>query len=199
MTATTFDALGAGTDSDPHLLCTTAQLLDLMQRSAAWTRSFRLGMDLDLAGNGRPIGTLAMPFTGVFDGDGHVIRGFTYVDPTVEGVGLFAAVHGVRAEVRDLRVLDATATGKRFVGALAGVLTGGAMISNCGSTGTVASAEGYVGGLVGLAGAEWVTASIGMAVISASWSSATVGQFMGDASATSAVSPCASTPMRRAR
>ena len=52
---------------------------------------YALGNDIDLStiANWEPIGTLANPFTGALDGNGHTISNLTINRPTEDNVGLF--------------------------------------------------------------------------------------------------------------
>ena len=88
---------------------------------------------------------VALPFQGVFEGNGHTIAGL-YVDVGRYHVGLFSIVgHG--SEVRNVGVVSAVVIGGVEVGALVGRLNG--VVRNNFATGIV-SGDGTVGGLVGL-------------------------------------------------
>jgi|GEM_PF-6803693 len=72
---------GAGTPSDPYLICSGAHLKHLSVTPSLWSASFQLGSDIDAATVGKPIGqrsydapTAAQPFTGSFDGAGYKIN-----------------------------------------------------------------------------------------------------------------------------
>ncbi len=87
-------------------------------------------------------------FTGVFDGDGHVISGLYVNRPAGNGVGLLGnASHG--ATVRNLTVVNAYVLGSYFVGGIVGA-TYNATISDCVFHGTVmGTGDQYVGGITG--------------------------------------------------
>ncbi len=188
---TLYDSVGTGTPSDPFILCSVAQLLDLMRPASAggWSSSFRLESDIDLTGYDqataeavRPIGDATVPFSGVFDGGGHTISALHYEGPSVDYVGLFGRVEGPRALVRDLRVTNAVIAGSNYVGGLVGWLAGGATVMGCSTSGSVAAANEYAGGLVGVGGQRWSESGSTLAVITTSSSSATVhagGSFAG--------------------
>lgn len=166
--ATTYDASGAGTVASPYVLCTPAQVLDLMATPAAWDRNFRVGVDIDLAGydesNGvTPIGvwngdlSTSTPFRGVFNGGGYTIRNFSYRDQTAtnQGTGFFGYVQGpgqVRnLNLADVNVISESTAPSNYAAALVGFASRGAMILGCSVSGTVTGPDGgHVAGLVGM-------------------------------------------------
>jgi filamentous hemagglutinin family protein len=118
-----------------------------------------------------PVGaTVAAPFTGVLDGQGHAVFNLTITDTTavpqtIDGassngvVGLFGVV-GAGGLIQNINLSNAQVTGAdgMFVGALAGVLSGS--VINASASGAVASGAGdtdpsaapaIAGGLVGAA------------------------------------------------
>ncbi len=97
-----------------------------------------------------PIGNLAAPFVGSFDGGGHVVSELTINRPTAETVGLFGYV-GPGGVLTNVGIVDASITGGTFaVGTLAGWVRGGS-VSRCSTTGSVASTDQGInaGGLLG--------------------------------------------------
>ncbi|MFA5203320.1 MAG: GLUG motif-containing protein [Lentisphaeria bacterium] len=92
-----------------------------------------------------PIGTTETPFTGVFDGNGHVIRNLTINRPQEELVGLFGTV-GKGGKLCNLALENDVVTGVKYVGALIGHNDG--MVNQCCAAGTV-NGEVAAGGLVG--------------------------------------------------
>ena len=85
------------------------------------------------------------PFTGSFDGQGHVIRDLFINRSDEYCVGLFSWV-GERGVIKDLGVVNATVTGGEAVAHLVGESDG--TITNSYSTGSV-TGNSYIGGLVG--------------------------------------------------
>jgi hypothetical protein len=184
--ATTYNASGSGTTTSPYVLCTTAQLLNLMATQAAWSKSFVLGANIDLTGynegNGiTPIGYIlgccgqieqqSVPFTGVFDGNGYSISNYSYdytgqYSGSAAYVGFFGYVEGPGI-VRNLTLANATistTSSESHIAPLVGLASNGALISNCSASGNATSnvAGGYaeVGGLVGdLIGGAYVVSS----------------------------------------
>lgn len=88
------------------------------------------------------IGSDAIPFSGVFDGNGHFIKG---VEIATIGAGLFRINNGT---IKNIAVLDANVTaGKNDVGLLVDVNNG--TIENSYTTGSITGLS-TVGGLVGM-------------------------------------------------
>ena len=127
--------------------------------------SYVLTADLDLSGyeNWSPIGDGNDPFTGIFDGQGHVISGLTYVGEDTY-VGLFGRINE-RGQVKNLGLTDVsiTVTGgydDYYVGGIVGrfencyMETSRAELRNCYVTGEIAVSLNYgsnlwLGGLAG--------------------------------------------------
>jgi hypothetical protein len=131
-----------------------------------------LGADLSLANYGKnsigfnegrgwvPIGTLAHPFRGVFDGGGHTIFGLYIGDKERDNAGLFGRVgetrDGAPAVIKSLRLSEVDIAANLYVGGLAAWLAG-ADIADCRVTGTVKGEKNskgtrdgnYVGGMFG--------------------------------------------------
>lgn len=115
--------------------------------------SYALVNDLDASategwddGNGfAPIGAEGVPFSGTFDGQGHVIKDCVIDRPEESMVGLFAQV-GPSGKVRNLGLDGGTVVGSWRVGALAGENLG--EIVRCFATASV-KGRSIVGGLVG--------------------------------------------------
>ncbi|HEX73031.1 MAG TPA: hypothetical protein ENN65_06920, partial [Candidatus Hydrogenedentes bacterium] len=108
-----------------------------------------------------PIGTSERPFTGVFDGQGHVITGLVINRPTTDSVGLFRYVAG-DGTIRNLGLEGGTIVGGDYVGGLIGsayAFWGTISVSSCWATGAVTGMD-YVGGLIGYARASSSTISV---------------------------------------
>ena len=160
---------GMGTEADPYLIGSAAAFSYISYEPSG---SYRLTADIDLEGvSMSPMAS----FTGVLDGDGHVIRNIK-ISSKAANTGLFRtatkatfrnlgmeggeviqtstyASTGVLAgqltgcTVENLWLKDLTVTGKEYTGALAGSVIGGS-VSRCGAVGTVMGST-YVGGLAG--------------------------------------------------
>jgi hypothetical protein len=149
---------GTGEPNDPYLIYTPEQMNAIGAEPNDWDKHFKLMADIDLSGfsydtaliapdtNGATWGFDGPPFSGVFDGNGHII-----LHLTVKGgsnLGLFGRLDD-GAEVKNLGLVAINITGSddsNYVGGLVGYSQGN--ITNCHSTGTV-SGDDYVGGLVG--------------------------------------------------
>jgi hypothetical protein len=151
---------GDGTAVSPYQIASAEQLVVLGSDPNLWDKHFVLIRDLDMAriepNTIRPIGDSQVEaFTGVFDGQGHVISHLRIVRPDASWVGLFGLVgrpfegpsQDAAGHIRNLRLTDVLIQGNYAVGGLAGALGSGS-IRNCSLTGTVAGKD-TVGGLVG--------------------------------------------------
>ncbi len=153
---------GSGTDADPWLINTVADFLEICQGSFYWDKHYVLNADLDLSGVqfcNAPLG-YDYSFTGVFDGNGHLISNLA-IDTEglgTDNLGLFGHISQASAMVMNLGVENCVitgGTGSDSVGALFGrngddgpYYGPGGTISNCYATATV-SGDNYVGGLCG--------------------------------------------------
>lgn len=155
---------GEGTAADPYRISTPEQLIFIGLFAEEWDKVFCLESDLDLSlyteAEFNRIGvSIERPFTGLFEGNGHVIRNLSYtVTAPIRMVGLFGCA--CDATIRNLRLENVTfsTTGGHpveisgwTVGALAAHQIGGA-VTHCSSMGTVTGQSGsslYAGGLIG--------------------------------------------------
>ncbi len=148
---------GTGVAGAPYLVAIPEQLDNVRYYP---TNHIRLIADIDLGqgvwtnGMGwQPIGHLANPFTGSFDGNGHTIDGLFISRTNQVDIGLFGYL-GAGSRIANLGLLGGSVAGKDYVGALVGYSLG--TISNCFATcsvdgviGAGAMELGGVGGLVG--------------------------------------------------
>ncbi|MBR0112775.1 MAG: hypothetical protein IJM02_03420 [Clostridia bacterium] len=93
-------------------------------------------------------------YTGIFDGDGHVITGLTFDDSYADFAGFFGKVSRVKEGdeivggiVKNVGIEDGKITGSHYVGGVVGFNTG--LITGCYFKGAVSGNE-EVGGVVGL-------------------------------------------------
>jgi len=113
--------------------------------------NYRLTRDIDATATtnwdgGAGFAPIAGPFTGIFDGNGHVIRGLTINRPGQDGVGLIGDVE-YPGLVRRVGLDGGSVTGGNLVGSLAGVMCA-SVIEECHAACDVLGA-GNVGGLLG--------------------------------------------------
>lgn len=141
---------GTGVDGDPYLIETPEQL-DLVRLFL--TSEFVVINDIDLAGyindpaGWIPLGTLAEPFTGKFDGGDFTVSGLNIGRPDITEVGLFGVLEG-NGEIKNLRVSTTGVSGGQATAALLGRQLNG-LVENCHSSGSVTSSSSRAGGLVG--------------------------------------------------
>ena len=100
----------------------------------------------DSVNNWTPIGTYSSPFTGSFDGGGHVVFGLNIYAPGTNIQGFFGYI-GKGAEIKNLGLEDVSVTGGGSVGGVVGWMTEGT-VQNCHVTGNV-SGNNEVGGVAG--------------------------------------------------
>ena len=156
---TTF-AGGSGTAADPYLISTPAQLDAVRNNLSA---HYKLTSDINLAGwDWVPIGSIpysgAVSFTGVFDGNNHIIKNMSIADTKKYGSsGLFAGIQDGAVKNLDIVNCDikiSTSPGITIrTGSIAGDLVQGE-ISNCYNTGNIyidssSVPPAFVGGIVG--------------------------------------------------
>lgn len=99
-----------------------------------------------------PIGSVAMPYKGTFDGQEHIISNLYINLPEQEYVGLFGVLNG-GASIKNV-VMDELCeiNGKCFVGGIAGGTNGGGSVTfeNCGNAGMVGAQEQNAAGIIGV-------------------------------------------------
>ena len=129
-------------DATTYEISTVAELVAISNDLAGL---YYLQNDLDLSsyGNWTPIGEGTGTFSGLFDGQGHTIRGLTISDASYSNSGLFGTVSGT---VKNLNV-SGTISGAKTAGGIVSVINGGTL-DRCSFSGSVAG-ENDVGGLVG--------------------------------------------------
>jgi len=133
---------GSGTEADPYIIT------DVNQLGTVWYRPsehYLLGNDIDLAGISWSAPIVPF-FSGVLDGNEHMLRNVHVNVPSGDYVGLFGYL-GTGGQIKNLGVEDVSIVGRFYVGGLVGYNDDSA-ISNCYSTGSISGTD-YVGGLVG--------------------------------------------------
>jgi len=134
---------GSGEPNNPYQIATVADWNDLMNTSSDWNKNFILTADVNLRGVAlTPISN----FTGVFDGNNHIICNAIINRPTTDSVGLFGFLNNL-GQIRNLGVEDVNMTGHDFVGGLVGLSFG--TLTACRATGSVTGGEySSIGGLM---------------------------------------------------
>ena len=148
---------GAGTQIDPYLIYTPEQLNMIGLFLCDWDKHFKLMADIDLGGYmGTSFNIIGYyrsfsddkPFTGVLDGNGHIISNFTYILTEGDYIGLFGYVYD--GDIRNLGLIDPNvdAGSGNFVSSLVGI--NGGTIAGCYVEGGSVSGDYSVGGLAGV-------------------------------------------------
>jgi len=149
---------GTGEPNQPFQIWTADEFSDIGRHPNDWDKRFVLMSDLDLAETDWDaiwsIGTLAMPFSGRFDGNGYSIAGFTYLQDIELYAALFGSIGPASTEpsaptgtVSNLNLEDVDVSGLCNVGGLAGYSAG--TISSCSVTGRIVAHGKNAGGLIG--------------------------------------------------
>jgi hypothetical protein len=159
---------GSGTVADPYQIWTREQMNTIGINSADWGKCFKLMADIDMSvytgTEYHIIGYDTLSFTGVFDGNGHVIRNLTYINT---GSGLYVGLFGYtyNATIKNLGLENININVRHNQGKVRWVFTVGGLIGqqdngtivNCFCTGNISIcsydymdfAASTVGGLVG--------------------------------------------------
>jgi hypothetical protein len=149
---------GNGELGDPYLIYTAEQLNGIGLTDCHWNKHFKLMADINLAAvadtgfNIVGYDTIEnrSAFTGVFDGNSHVISNLTHTSNDRSCLGLFGLVDDANAEIRDITLVDPNIQStRRCVGALVGLLRRGS-VRNCVVESGIISGTANVGGLVGI-------------------------------------------------
>lgn len=155
-------------------ISTVEQLLGI---SSLPSRKYELIADLDMTGvafNG--IGSDANPFTGTFNGNGHVIKGLKFSNVTADNVGLFRVTNGAiisklgienaffngnndvagfvgktsgPTTIEECYISNSYIEGRDHIASIVGGLNNGSVVRNCYSTARVHTREHQAGGLSG--------------------------------------------------
>ena len=140
---------GAGTEADPYLISTEADLDQIVNNPDVMTAYFRLTADITLTSARSPIGSAEFPFSGVFDGNDRTIADLDINGSGTDNRGLFAV--GAGAKVYDLTFTGADVVGAQYTGTVFGRCYG-CQLENVHVTGAVDSeSDEDGGGIVGWA------------------------------------------------
>ena len=147
---------GSGSLASPYLISAAADMNELGSKPGDWDSYFLMTDDIDMADYNAAqfdvIGTYAVPFSGVFDGNGHDISNFNYVSNELDDIGLFGYVesNSINAEISNLTLINPNidVPDAFSVGALVGSLEDGT-VSNCAVRSGRITGSFEVGGLVG--------------------------------------------------
>jgi hypothetical protein len=148
---------GAGTEADPYLIGTEADLRAISGNTGDYSAHFRQIADINVSAEAiTPIGRGGSPFKGVYDGKGfHIkgIRNFNTVEfstfTIVKLSGLFGLTEGATMKNIGIVSLDITNSQALYMGSLVSILDR-STIENCYATGRITgNIKAVTGGLIG--------------------------------------------------
>jgi hypothetical protein len=155
---------GTGEPNNPYQIADANDMNEIGTHSEDMSAHFILVNDINLAAytgtQFNIIGSQDIPFTGVFDGNGHTISNFTYRAINESYIGLFGYIDSPFAEIKHLGLIDPnvvceTFLGNHRVGSLTANINQGTIVNcyaeNCNvlnlyqiAGGLVASSEGEI-------------------------------------------------------
>lgn len=155
-------AVAFDTNSEPFIISTPAQLKllsDIVNDTSATTiagatasSSYKLAKSFDLNSlTWTPIGSVEHPFRGIFDGDGHTIKGL-FINTDLGYQGLFGYL--LEGTVKNINILDGHITAGNvminndFSGGIVGYNNNGT-IEGCTVAGTLTNNSNKFGGIAG--------------------------------------------------
>jgi hypothetical protein len=159
---------GSGTWEDPYQIATAWQLIDLGRHVEDYDKCFVLVANIDLGINAfggkifrqavispdetdsATTGYAGVPFSGVFDGQGYIIKNLTFEYPNTDYIGLFGMIDtfGTVANVQlENCTIDCHSSFCSYAGSLVGSNLG--FLLHCTAGVNFSNAANYVGGLVG--------------------------------------------------
>jgi len=145
---------GNGDPNKPFQISNAHHINQIGANPGDWNSHFLLVKDIDLSQiTGEQfniIGNKTIPFTGVFNGQNHIIENFTYDTNGTEDIGLFGCLGGPNAVVTNLVLVDVNvnAPTAQCVGALLGRLDEGT-VKKCYVRNGSVTGNDTTGGLVG--------------------------------------------------
>ncbi|HTP81106.1 MAG TPA: GLUG motif-containing protein, partial [Bacteroidota bacterium] len=192
---------GTGTSGDPYLVSTLDNLYWITQNSSSWNKHFLQTADIDASSDTSwdsnqgfsPIGTSGINFTGVYDGNGHVISGLFISRSSANNLGMFGIAY-YPDTLKNLGLINVNITGGTNTGGLVAVNSNGSTVINCYCTGSVsATYSDYVGGLVGYNNGSVVNKSYTSVNVTVNSASSYVGGLVGYNRGVSTISNCYAT------
>jgi len=170
---------GNGTADDPYQIWTPEQMNTIGLNPDDWSKHFKLMNNIDMSAytgiQYNIIGNEKTPFSGIFDGDGHIINNLAYT--TIEDIayiGMFGRT--VNATIKNLGIENILISSNGInIGGLVGYNMG--IITSCYVTGTV-SGSSSIGGLTGSNNGT-ITSCYAMDSVSGTGEYSTVGGLVG--------------------
>ena len=135
---------GSGSESDPFLISSKQDLLDLAATTSHYSMCFKMTADIDLAGEVFDSAVIAGPaggiaFTGVFDGNGFAVSNMEISAVWDEYLGFFGCVSGSDSVIKRLKIAECNISSGEdsyCIGGLCGWLESG-LIEQCRVTGII--------------------------------------------------------------
>ncbi|MEI9992948.1 MAG: MBG domain-containing protein [Rhizomicrobium sp.] len=160
---------------NPYTTISTLAGLENIANNLSGSYALMADIDASAAGDFAPIGTAADPFTGAFDGQGHVISNLSIADISGNAVGLFGAI-GSGASIRNIGIVSGSISGAGPAGAIVGENLGGT-IGTVFSLVPVTSSGGAAGGLVGHMQGGTITTAFATGDVNGSMAGGLIGAF----------------------
>jgi filamentous hemagglutinin family protein len=152
-TALAYTNAKGGTLQAFDLLSTHTDLsyIDSSQSSQVLSNNYALNQNVTLptggtTGNWTPFGSSSVPYSGIFNGQGHSISRLDINLPTSNYVGFFGYATGT---IENFGLVSPTINGSEYVAPLIGEQNGGTITNAYVSGGSVTGTNSFVGGLVG--------------------------------------------------
>lgn len=147
---------GYGTVEFPYLICTAAQLVNLMTDNTYWDRGYMFkvmdNIDLSTTAAETRIGFSPNLFRGVFDGNGKIISNYTFAtNNDATGTGFFGWASGILKRIALTNVnVTAGGTSTRVAGIVGTLSIAGSQVIDSYVTGSVTGGTGdYTAGIMG--------------------------------------------------
>ena len=146
---------GKGTEAEPYLIKTAQDLEDMADAITKDNQFadtyFQLANDIELEGTQFPIGSKAIPFKGIFDGNNKIISNLIIFPSTLNGAGLFGGTD-FGAVIKNLtiasaRIVSVGSEEAYYVAAVCGYNKG--KVSNCIVKNSIIQGGRNVGGVIG--------------------------------------------------
>ncbi len=197
---------GDGTEDNPYQIASVADMNAIVATPEDWSLSFILTADIDMIDIVYgPIGTSSVPFTGTFDGCGHVISNLVCEISNTGDVyaGLLGYVQGAaisNLNLENINISSVTTSSAAFsyAGSLVGYMVGGS-INDCSSSGSVSAsatktyAHSFAGSLVGYLDCSMVNCYSSASVHSSSYYYSYAGGLAAYVSLSGSISNCYNT------
>ncbi len=117
-------------------------LVEIMNDSSKWSGNYKLTDNIDLTGKTQnSIGNATTPFSGTFDGDGHVVKGLNVAN------GLFGVISG--ATIKNLTVEGTVNASANNAAGIVGLISNNGTVQNCINKAVVISSASRAAGIVG--------------------------------------------------